>query len=86
MINCGNNSDNSDNSTKEAFLEAGTESVPRIYLSTAPEVRSKSNNSKSLFRKVVDLRVRAVVVDVDPKSIIPQWVKHVGGTLFNDFG
>jgi len=84
LINCDNNSDDS---TKEAFFAADTEGVPRIYLSTAPGVRGKGNNFRNLFRKVVDLKAHAVVVvDADLKSITPQWIKHLGEPLFNDFG
>ncbi len=84
LINCDNNSDDG---TKEAFFGADTEGLPRIYLSTAPGVRGKGNNFRCLFRKVVELKARAVVVvDADLKSITPQWVKHLGEPLFNDFG
>lgn len=84
LINCDNNSDDG---TKEAFFAADTEGVPRIYLSTAPGVRGKGNNFKNMFRKVVELKAHAVVVvDADLKSITPQWIKHLGEPLFNDFG
>ncbi|MFH1035859.1 MAG: glycosyl transferase [Pseudomonadota bacterium] len=84
LINCDNNSDDG---TKEAFFEADTEGVPRIYLSTAPGVRGKGNNFKNLFRKILELKAHAVVVvDADLKSITPQWIKHLGEPLFNEFG
>jgi glucosylglycerate synthase len=84
LINCDNNSDDG---TKEAFFAADTEGLARIYLSTAPGVRGKGNNFQNLFRKVLELKAHAVVVvDADLKSITPQWIKHLGEPLFNDFG
>lgn len=84
LVNCDNNSDDG---TKEAFFSADTEGVPRIYISTAPGVRGKGNNLRNLFQKVVELKARAVVVvDADLKSITPQWIKHLGEPLFNEFG
>lgn len=84
LINCDNNSDDG---TKEAFFGADTGDVPQIYLSTPPGVKGKGNNFHNLFRKVVQLKAQAVVVvDADLKSITPQWIKHLGEPLFNDFG
>lgn len=82
IINCDNNSPDD---TKKAFLETPTK-VPKLYISTAPEIRGKGNNLKNLFRKVVDLEAKAiVVVDADLKSITPEWIKHLAEPLFNDF-
>ncbi len=84
LINCDNNSDDG---TKEAFFAADTDGVAQLYISTPPGVRGKGNNFRNLFRKVVDLKAHAVVVvDADLKSITPQWIKHLGEPLFNDFG
>lgn len=84
LINCDNNSDDG---TKDAFFGADTGEVPQIYLSTPPGVKGKGNNFHNLFRKVVQLKAQAVVVvDADLKSITPQWIKHLGEPLFNDFG
>ncbi|MEW5913829.1 MAG: glycosyl transferase [Thermodesulfobacteriota bacterium] len=84
IINCDNNSDDG---TKDAFFNAETEGVPRIYISTPPGVLGKGNNFHNLFRKVVELGAAAVVVvDADLKSITPQWIKHLGEPLFNEFG
>ncbi len=84
LINCDNNSDDG---TKDAFFGADTAGVPQIYLSTPPGVKGKGNNFHNLFRKVVQLKAQAVVVvDADLKSITPQWIKHLGEPLFNDFG
>ena len=82
IINCDNNSPDD---TKSAFLNTPTE-VPKIYISTPPEVKGKGNNFKNLFRKVVDLHAKAiVVVDADLKSITPEWIRRLGDPLFNGF-
>jgi glycosyltransferase involved in cell wall biosynthesis len=82
IINCDNNSPDN---TKKAFLDTPTD-VPKIYISTAPGIKGKGNNIKNLLRKVVDLQAEAVVmVDADLKSIAPEWIKHLGEPLFNDF-
>jgi hypothetical protein len=84
IINCDNNSDDG---TKEAFFSAETEGVPRIYISTPEGTRGKGNNFKNLFRKVVELQAKVVVVvDADLKSITPQWIKNLGEPLLSDFG
>ena len=82
IINCDNNSPDN---TKMAFLDTPTE-IPKIYISTPPNIKGKGNNFRNLFRKVVDLQAKAVVVvDADLKSITPEWIKHLGEPLFNDF-
>ena len=82
IINCDNNSPDN---TKQAFLETETE-VPKIYISTPPDVKGKGNNFKNLFKKVVELQAKAiVVVDADLKSITPEWINHLGEPLFNGF-
>jgi glycosyltransferase involved in cell wall biosynthesis len=82
IINCDNHSPDN---TKQAFLETPTE-IPKIYLSTPPGVKGKGNNFRNLFEKVVQLKATAVVVvDADLRSITPEWIKHLGEPLFNDF-
>jgi len=82
IINCDNNSPDN---TKEAFLNTPTK-VPKIYISTPPGVKGKGNNFRNLFQKVVELKAKAiVVVDADLQSITPEWIKHLGEPLFNDF-
>ncbi|MGD2125927.1 MAG: glycosyltransferase, partial [Desulfobacteraceae bacterium] len=82
IINCDNNSPDN---TKQAFLDTPTEN-PKIYISTPPGVKGKGNNFMNLFRKVIDLEAKAiVVVDADLKSITPEWIKHLGEPLFSDF-
>ncbi|ADK84426.1 glycosyl transferase family protein [Desulfarculus baarsii DSM 2075] len=84
LINCDNDSDDG---TREAFMAADTGDVPKLYLSTPPGVRGKGNNFHNLFSKVLQLKAKAVVVvDADLKSITPQWIKHLGEPLFNNFG
>ncbi len=80
-----NTDNNSPDGTKEAFLNTPTER-PKIYLSTPPGVKGKGNNFRNLFEKVVELEAKAVVVvDADLKSITPNWIRHLGEPLFNDF-
>jgi len=82
IINCDNHSPDN---TKQVFLNTQTD-IPKIYISTPPGVKGKGNNFKNLFEKVVDLEAKAVVVvDADLKSITPEWIKHLGEPLFNDF-
>jgi len=82
IINCDNNSPDN---TKQVFLDTPTK-APKIYLSTDPGVKGKGNNFRNLFKKVVDLRAKAVVVvDADLKSITPEWIKHLGEPLFEGF-
>jgi len=82
IINCDNNSPDN---TRQAFLDTPTD-VPKMYLSTPPGLKGKGNNFKNLFEKVVELQAEAVVVvDADLKSITPEWIKHLGEPLFNDF-
>jgi hypothetical protein len=75
---------NPDN-TKKAFLDTETD-IPKIYISTAPDVKGKGNNLKNLFQKAVDLQAKGIIlVDADLKSITPEWIKHLGEPLFSDF-
>lgn len=82
IINCDNNSSDG---TREVFLNTPTK-TPKIYLSTPPGVKGKGNNFRNLFKKVLELNARAVVVvDADLKSITPEWIKHLGEPLYNGF-
>ena len=83
IINCDNNSNDG---TKEIFLGIKTD-TPKMYISTEPGVKGKGNNFKNLFQKIIDLEAKGVVVvDADLKSIMPEWIKHLGEPLFQDFG
>jgi len=82
IINCDNNSPDN---TKKAFLDTDTK-TPKIYISTPPGQKGKGNNFKNLFEKIVELKAEAVVVvDADLESITPEWIKHLGEPLYNDF-
>ncbi len=82
IINVDNNSLDG---TKEAFLRAPIK-IPKIYISTPPEVKGKGNNFLNLFKAAVELNAKAiVVVDADLKSITPNWIKYLGEPLINNF-
>jgi glycosyltransferase involved in cell wall biosynthesis len=82
IINCDNNSPDN---TKKAFLDTETD-IPKIYISTAPDIKGKGNNLKNLYQKAVDLQAKGIIlVDADLKSITPEWIKHLGEPLFSDF-
>lgn len=84
IINCDNNSTDG---TRDVFMNADTGAIPKMYISTPEGVKGKGNNFRNLFKKVVELEARAiVVVDADLKSITPRWIKNLGEPLFNDFG
>lgn len=83
IINCDNSSTDG---TGKAFMNTDTMEIPKMYLSTPKGVKGKGNNLKNLFRKVIELNARAVViVDADLKSITPRWIKNLAEPLFNDF-
>lgn len=82
IINCDNNSPDN---TKRVFLDTETD-IPKIYISTAPDVKGKGNNLKNLFQKAVDLQAKGIIVmDADLKGITPEWIKYLGTPLFNGF-
>jgi glycosyltransferase involved in cell wall biosynthesis len=82
IINVDNNSPDG---TKSAFLNTPTD-VPKIYISTAGDIRGKGNNLRNLFEAVVELEAEAaVVVDADLQSITPQWIQYLGEPLFSGF-
>lgn len=80
---CIINVDNaSTDGTKEVFLNTPTR-VPKIYISTPPEVKGKGNNLRNLFRATVELEAQAaVVVDADLTSITPEWIRYLAEPLF----
>lgn len=83
IINCDNFSPDG---TKDAFMNADTHGIPKMYLSTPKGVRGKGNNFRNLFKKALDLKAKAiVVVDADLKSITPRWIKNLGEPLSRDF-
>lgn len=83
LINCDNHSVDG---TKEAFFSVSTE-VPRIYLSTPPNVRGKGLNLRNLFEKVRELGARAVIViEADIKNLAPYWIRNLGEPLLKGAG
>ncbi len=83
IINCDNNSTDG---TCETFMNTDTLGIPKICLTTHRGIRGKGNNLKNLFRKVLEMEARAVVViDANLKSITPLWIKNMGEPLFKDF-
>lgn len=83
IINCDNNSSDG---TKDAFFSAPGE-IPKIYLSTAPEVRGKGNNLRNLFEKVRELEAGVVVViEADIKNIAPHWIRKLGEPIAKGAG
>lgn len=82
IINVDNNSPDG---TKDVFMNTHTE-VPKIYISTAKNVKGKGNNVKNLFEAAVELNAEAVVmIDADLKSITPQWIQYLGEPIYAGF-
>jgi hypothetical protein len=83
IISCDSHSDDG---IQKTFFEVKTR-VPKIYLSTPKGVQGKGNTLRNLFRKAVELDARAViVVQGDPVSVTPRWIKNLGDPLFRNFG
>jgi glycosyltransferase involved in cell wall biosynthesis len=83
LINCDNHSADG---TKEAFFSVSTE-IPKIYLSTSPDVRGKGTNLRNLFEKVHELEAKAVVViEADIKNLAPYWIRNLGEPLLKGVG
>ena len=76
------NADNhSPDDTRTAFLNS-VNTIPKMYLSTAPGVKGKGNNFFNLFREAQRLSARAViVVDADITSITPEWVRDLASPI-----
>lgn len=83
IINCDSHSEDG---TKEAFLQTPTE-IPKIYLSTPPEIVGRGYNLRNLTAKALELQSQAViVVDPDVESITSIWIKNLGEPIFAGFG
>ena len=75
IINVDNNSEDG---TKEAFLNAKTK-VPKIYISTPKGITGKGNNFYNLFKEMEALDAQAsIVIDADIKSVTPEWIEYLG--------
>ena len=71
--------------TEDAFLNTETE-VPKIYVSTPPNMLGKGYNFENMFRKALELGVEILIcVDADLKSITPEWIKYFGESIQNGY-
>jgi len=83
IINCDSHSQDG---TKEAFLQTPSE-IPKIYLSTPPEMVGRGYNLRNLIAKALELQAQAiVVVDADVESVTSMWIKNLGEPIFSGFG
>ena len=75
LINCDNNSTDG---TKEIFFNTPS-SLPKIYLSTPPNVIGKGSNLKNLFLKARELEAQVVIVlECDIENLSPYWIRALG--------
>jgi hypothetical protein len=73
ILNCDNHSPDD---TRGAFLSTMTE-VPKIYITTPPNMPGKGYNFENMFRKVLELDAKVLVcLDADLLSVTPEWVKY----------
>ncbi len=80
IVNVDNNSDDK---TKEVFLETKT-TTPKVYVSTPGNIRGKGNNFLNLFHFIKTVNARyCMVIDADMKSIDPAWVKKFLEPIIN---
>ena len=83
IVNCDNHSADG---TKEAFFSAPG-AIPKIYLSTPPNVLGKGNNLRNLFEKVRGIEAGAVVViEADVRNIAPLWIKNLAEPILKGAG
>ncbi|MFW6152178.1 MAG: glycosyltransferase family 2 protein [Verrucomicrobiota bacterium] len=82
IINCDNHSPDN---TEAAFMEADTD-VPRIYITTPPDMPGKGYNFENMFRKFLELKGEVLVcLDADLLSITPEWVKHFADPIIDGY-
>lgn len=80
IVNCDNHSPDG---TEGAFLGSETE-VPKIYITTPPDTPGKGYNFENMFRKMLELKAKALVcVDADLLSITPEWIKYLADPVFD---
>jgi glycosyltransferase involved in cell wall biosynthesis len=83
IINCDNNSTDG---TREAFMNAETGAIPRIYITTPEGIKGKGNNIRNLFKKALTLDAKAIVIiDSDLRNISPLWIKKLFEPLLKGF-
>lgn len=74
IVNCDNHSSDG---TKDAFFQAECE-VPRIYISTPPDVSGKGANIENAFKAAEALSAKVVVLlDANLISIKSGWIKSL---------
>lgn len=84
IVNVDNNSEDD---TKGVFLSAKTKTEKK-YITTPKGIRGKGNNFLNLFkfaRTQIDTLKAVVVVDADLKSITPEWIKFLAGSIIKGF-
>lgn len=81
IVNVDNNSDDG---TKEVFLQTKTSS-PKVYISTPGNIRGKGNNFLNLFDFIKNVKAKyCMVIDADMKSVDPTWVKKFLEPVINE--
>jgi glycosyltransferase involved in cell wall biosynthesis len=83
IINCDNCSTDG---TGQAFMNAQSHGIPKMYVSTPRGIRGRGTNLKNLFRKVMEMDAKAaVIIDASLKSVTPMWIKNLAEPVFKDF-
>jgi hypothetical protein len=83
IINCDNCSTDG---TGQAFMNAESHGIPKMYVSTPRGIRGRGTNLKNLLRKVIEMDAKAaVIIDASFKSITPMWIKNLAEPVFKDF-
>jgi hypothetical protein len=78
LVNCDNASPDG---TRDQFLSADT-GIEKIYLTTPEGVVGKGNNFYNLFEFFVKHNAQiGIVVDADLRSIEPDWIQLLGGSV-----
>jgi hypothetical protein len=61
--------------------------MPKIYISTPPDLPGKGNNLRNLFEKVRELQAQVVVVlEADIRNVAPYWVRNLGEPVVKGSG
>lgn len=84
IVNVDNNSEDD---TRRAFLSTPTK-APKLYITTPKGIRGKGNNLLNLLKyaeKNLDSFKGGVVVDADLRSIVPEWIRHLGEPILKGY-
>ncbi|MFO7869822.1 MAG: glycosyltransferase [Kiritimatiellia bacterium] len=82
IVNCDNHSPDG---TQEAFMGTETE-VPKIYVTTPPQIPGKGYNFENMFRKVFELGAEILIcLDADLESVTPEWIKYFADPVLDDY-